>query len=150
MSLSGPLWDIIDNHRTEAKVAKRQSDPKAYLTRFYPAVVVTALVALGGCGDSADDITCGEYADMEFEDQTSAIQSLLAEHDLHENDTGNVRSMKASVTIFCGTGDTLPGRGSSTLVTETTNPDGKLGDAPDWSGSHWRTEDPTTLKLDYE
>ncbi|MBJ7450526.1 MAG: hypothetical protein JHC71_00415 [Blastococcus sp.] len=130
-------------------MAKRQSDPKAYLTRFYPAVVVAALLALGGCGASADDITCGEYADMEFEDQTSAIQSLLAEHDLDENDTGNIRSLKASVANFCGSGSsTIPGRGTSTLVTETTNPDGKLNDAPNWSGSRWRPADPTTLDFD--
>ena len=132
-------------------MAKRQSDPKAYLTRFYPAVVVAALVALGGCGASADDTTCGEYADMEFEEQTAAIQSVLAEHDLDENDTGNIRSLKASVASFCGSGSSvIPGSGSSTLVTETTNPDGKLGDGGDWSGSHWRPKDPTTLDLDYE
>ena len=44
------------------------------------AVVVSALLALGGCGASADDTTCGEYADMEFDDQTSEIRSLLSEH----------------------------------------------------------------------
>ena len=133
LSHSCPLWDIIDNHRTEAKVAKRQSDPKAYLTRFYPAVVVAALVALGGCGASADDTTCGEYADMEFEDQTSAIRSLLAEHDLDENDKGNIRSLRRSVVNICGGGD-------GPFLEETRLPDQRLADLTGWCNSHWRKE----------
>jgi hypothetical protein len=95
------------------------------------AVVVAALLALGGCGASADDTTCSEYASMEFEDQTSEIRSLLTAHDLEGNDTGNIRSLKASVANFCGSG-------SGTFVEETSNPDGKLDDAADWSGSFWR------------
>ena len=120
----------IDNLRTGTKVAKREFDRDAYLTSVYQAVVVAALVALGGCGASADDTTCGEYADMEFEEQTSAIQSVLAEHDLDENDTGNIRSLKARVANLCGSGDGT--------VEETRLPDEKLGDAADWCESFWR------------
>ncbi|WP_113832623.1 hypothetical protein [Blastococcus sp. TF02-09] len=48
-------------------------------------VVVACLLALGGCGASADDTTCTEYVRMEFEDQTSVIRSLLNAHDLDED-----------------------------------------------------------------
>ena len=92
------------------------------------AVVVATLLALGGCGASADDTTCGEYAGMGSEDQTSEIRSLLSEHDLVEDDTGNVRSLTASVRGYCG-----------------ANPNGKLGDAGDWCSSTWRPKNENSI-----
>ena len=96
------------------------------------AVVLAALLTLSGCGASADDTTCGEYAGMDSDDQTSEIRSLLSEHDLVEDDTGNVRSLTRGVREYCG-----------------AEPDGKLGDAADWSASSWRTKDPNSVSGDY-
>jgi hypothetical protein len=85
------------------------------------ALVVAALLALGGCGASADDTTCDEYGRMEREDRVSEIRALLSEHDLDEDDPGNLDSVWSTAAHYCG-GD----------------PDGELGDAADWSASSWR------------
>ena len=106
------------------------------------AVVVATLLALGGCGASADDTTCGEYARMDFENQTAEIRSLLSAHDLLADDTGNIRNLKRAVARHCGGGD-------STFVERTSNPDGKLDDATDWCKSSWRQKVDAGIGCDY-
>jgi hypothetical protein len=105
------------------------------------AVAVATLLALGGCGASAGNTTCGEYARMDFEDQTSEIRSLLSAHDLLADDTGNIRNLKRAVARHCG--------GNSTFVERTSNPDGKLDDATDWCKSSWRQEMSSRIDCDY-
>lgn len=91
------------------------------------AVVVAALLVLGGCGASADDTTCAEYTNMDSEEKTSEIRSLLREHTLDDDDLGNIRSLLRGARSYCG-----------------GNPDGKLGGAGDWCSSSWREKEGTS------
>ena len=96
------------------------------------AVVVATLLTLGGCGASPDDTTCGEYASMDSDDQTSTIRSLLDEHDLDDDDAGNIRGLTSGVRDYCG-----------------AEPDEKLGDAADWCASSWAAKYPNSISCDY-
>ncbi|WP_113832417.1 hypothetical protein [Blastococcus sp. TF02-09] len=93
---------------------------------------MATLLTLRACGASPDDTTCGEYASIDADDQTSTIRSLLDEHDLDDDDTGNLRSLWREVRGYCG-----------------AEPDGKLGDAADWCASSWAAKYPDSISCDY-
>ncbi|MCW2534249.1 MAG: hypothetical protein JWP62_3819 [Blastococcus sp.] len=82
-----------------------------------PMLAVTLTVS--GCSQ-AGGMTCGEFNAQGISEQTDTLRSLLREHDLEPNDTGNVQGVSTAVTSLC-----------------SSDPSAELDAATDWESDTW-------------
>lgn len=91
--------------------------------RIAVCLLVTAglVVPLSGCS-SVGKMTCSEFNELDVNEKSSKLRSLLREHDLEPDSMGNTVGVIAAVESFCSS---------------SSHDDSPLDDAADWDSKYW-------------
>lgn len=85
-------------------------------------VAVGLVVPLSGCSSPAGKMTCSEFNELDVNEKSSKLRSLLREHDLEPDSMGNTVGVIAAVESFCSS---------------SSHDDSPLDDAVDWDSKYW-------------
>ena len=84
-------------------------------------VAVGLVMPLSGCS-SVGKMTCSEFNELDVNEKSSKLRSLLREHDLEPDSMGNTVGVIAAVESFCSS---------------SSHDDSPLDDAVDWDSPTW-------------